>query len=208
MDFMNRGTSRPSQAPAGEKTESNAPSSVSRKVASEFKGLQVFNVSLLFSVTILLIALALGLRLLGPNTASESKYVDTSKMQAVFLNNGQVYFGKITALNQNFVALSDIYYLRIVQQVQPEQGAQTEAQGEPILVKLGCELHRPENSMVINRDQVTFWENLKDENGENTIPGAVKKYVKDNPNGQECAAETATDASTTPATTPTNTTNR
>jgi hypothetical protein len=42
--------------------------------------------------------------------------------------------------------------------------------------------------MVINRDQVTFWENLKDTS---TVVKTIKEWVKQNPNGQQCSSTTS-----------------
>jgi hypothetical protein len=55
-------------------------------------------------------------------------------------------------------------------------------------VKLGCELHEPLDQMVINRDQITFWENLGD-NGQ--VAKAVSTFEKQNPNGQKCADQSS-----------------
>jgi hypothetical protein len=77
--------------------------------------------------------------------------------------------------------MSNIYYLRVNQQVQPDQ--QANSANDVSLVKLGCELHGPQDSMVINREQVIFWENLK-EDGQ--VAKAVEEYVKANPDGQKC----------------------
>ena len=66
--------------------------------------------------------------------------------------------------------MSDIYYLQ-VQQPQPSGSAVADAtksnQQDSVatdtqLVKLGQELHAPEDQMVINKDQILFWENIKD----------------------------------------------
>lgn len=90
--------------------------------------------------------------------------------QAVFLTNGQVYFGKLHKSQNGFLTMSDIYYLQ-VQQPQPSGSAvadatksnqQDSAATDTQLVKLGQELHAPEDRMVINKDQVLFWENIKD----------------------------------------------
>ena len=40
----------------------------------------------------------------------------TPSYQAVFLANGQVYFGKLSEPNNQSVTLKDIYYLQVVQQ--------------------------------------------------------------------------------------------
>lgn len=150
-----------------------------------FKGLRLASVALLFSATVLVVALVAYVALGGP--ASESKYIEKDRYQAVFLNGGQVYFGKIKDLNEKYLRMTDIFYLRVNQVVQPNQEDNNQQNSNDIsLVKLGCELHRPDNEMLINREQIIFWENLRDESGENTVPGAVKKYLAQYPNGQEC----------------------
>jgi len=141
--------------------------------------LRFSSVLLLFSATILVVALLVSVVQSSPK--SEAKYVDSSKLQAVFLNGGQVYFGNIAALNNKYLNLTNIYYLRVSQQVQPN--SKTTANNDVSLVKLGCELHGPEDAMVINRDQVVFWENLK---SDGQVAKAVAAYVKQNPNGQQC----------------------
>lgn len=91
-----------------------------------------------------------------------SDFVRSDQHQAVFLNNGQVYFGHITGTNGDTLILEDIYYLQVDQQLQPEEeGAAEDPQVS--LAKLGDEMHGPEDQMFINRDQITFWENLRED---------------------------------------------
>lgn len=85
---------------------------------------------------------------------------DKNKWQAVFLTNGQVYFGRLEILSKDYVKLSSIYYLQVQQPVQPQP--QT-AQPNINLVKLGGELHGPEDEMFIPQDRILFWENLRDD---------------------------------------------
>lgn len=130
--------------------------------------------------------LALGLIVLAVsftgNRNAEAKYVDDSKLQAVFLNTGQVYFGNVKKMTGEFIELTNIYYLQ-TSSTGTDQNQQ--AQNTSVsLVKLGCELHEPFDKMLINRDQVTFWENLQD-NGQ--VAKAVATFQKQNPNGQKCA---------------------
>lgn len=142
--------------------------------------------------------------------SQEAESIEKNKMQAVFLSGGQVYFGKVKELNRSYMSMSDIYYLRVNQQVQPKQG-ETQSAQDISLVKLGCELHGPEDKMLINREQVIFWENLKTDG---QVAKAVDAYVKANPDGQKCESNnqqtdnSSTPTSTTPATnTNTNTNN-
>lgn len=190
MDFMNRSASQPAHnnRPTNE-TESSSFGPVSAKVGkkpSRFSGFfKTGSVVLLILVALLVAAVVV---LLGTGGSDkESKLVDTNNLQAVFLTNQQVYFGNITNINNHYITLNNIYYLTTNQQVQPTSGdsADKNANSQVSLVKLGCELHAPQDQMTINRDQVTFWENLKDSG---QVATAVKQYKEQNPNGQDCSA--------------------
>ena len=81
--------------------------------------------------------------------------------QSVFLTNGQVYFGHLSA-SGNFLKLTNIYYLNVpASTTSGDQLKQT--QTKPELVKLGNELHGPEDVMYIESDKVLFWENMRDD---------------------------------------------
>lgn len=141
----------------------------------------------------LFLLLASGIALLkGGNVVKEGGLVDTSRYQAVFLNNGQVYFGKAKQVNARFVTLDDVYYLT------QASAANNQTTGDYTLVKLGCQqIHYPEDRMVISRDQVTFWENL-------STKGKVAKSIADfkakYPNGPDCTEQTSqTPATNTPS---------
>lgn len=108
----------------------------------------------------------------GNKKTDISSQINTDKYQAIFLNSsdGQVYFGKLSVLNNEYYQLNDIYYVR-VQQVQPETN---NGQNQNIsLAKLGSEIHGPEDTMYINRGDVLFWENLKDDG---QVVKAIKAY--------------------------------
>lgn len=90
--------------------------------------------------------------------------IDDTKYQAVFFTNGQVYFGKLHIFNGDYMKLTDIYYL------QTQSGDQTSSKnpqkattdsGNVQLIKLGDEIHAPEDAMMVAKDQVLFFENLK-----------------------------------------------
>lgn len=102
--------------------------------------------------------------------------VKARQYQALFLTNGQVYFGHLSGVNNGYVKLSDIYYLQVQQQVQP---GQKDASQNPnvSLAKLGNELHGPEDQMYVSREQVLFWENLKDSG---KVVQAIKAYQSKN----------------------------
>jgi hypothetical protein len=95
--------------------------------------------------------------------------------QAVFLTNGQVYFGQVQKQNNAELVLKEIYYLQVTRPLQQtaEGEQQANPQGELSLVKLGNELHGPTDSMVVNRDHVLFVEDLKDDSN---VVQAIDNY--------------------------------
>ena len=114
------------------------------------------------------------------STSSSSS--QSSGYQAVFLTNGQVYFGKMSEADSDYATLTDIYYLQVVQpplQGTPQNGQQQSSQAQPqiSLVKLGNELHGPVDVMHISRSQILFYEDLKDDG---KVVQAIKDY-KANP---------------------------
>lgn len=183
MDIGQR-ASRPASS-SGQSTSSGSSGSHSGSRSSKkgiMKIMRLSSLVLLFSATILVVAMILFLVFGGGKNNSESGYVATDKYQAVFMNGGQVYFGKITELNSKFLTLQDIYYLQVDQQVQPDREGQAQ-QNDITLVKLGCELHGPQDLMVVKQDQVIFWENLKDDG---RVSEAIAQFQSQNPNGLQC----------------------
>jgi hypothetical protein len=166
---MERFTRQPS---GGDKTQGNAapastpaaPKSVASSVGAPTFASKLLVVSLIVVSVLIILTLALNLF----TSAGGSDLVKEDKYQAVFLDNGQVYFGKLANINSAYVELTDIFYLQVEQQVQPDQveagaDAQDTAQPSISLAKLGNELHGPEDQMFISREKIVFWENLKDD---------------------------------------------
>jgi hypothetical protein len=134
---------------------------------------------MIIAVVIVLLIVLLGLML--KNGLSGSGGIKKNQYQAVFLTNGQVYFGKLQNTNGEYLRMTDVYYLQ-VQNNQNQQSADNKSQeqtqqttGQPQLIKLGQELHGPEDELNILRTQISFWENLKD-NGK--VVTAIKQYQK------------------------------
>lgn len=119
---------------------------------------------------------------------SKANDFKTGQWQAVFLTNGQVYFGQLSSMNSQFSDLKDIYYLQVQKQIQPDQSSSTD-QGKLTLVKLGNELHGPVDEMRINRDQILFVENMKEDG---KVMQAIKRYKEQGPDTQATASPSAT----------------
>ena len=75
--------------------------------------------------------------------------------QAVFLANGQAYFGRYQDRLGPYAKIDGPYYI--------QQGTATEGSPapEPRLVRRGSELHRPETRVLIQKSAILFVEDLQ-----------------------------------------------
>lgn len=97
----------------------------------------------------------------------------TSGWKAIYLNNGQVYFGHVNKGLGSFVTISDVYYLPIQKQADLMPGREISDQGTQIvLTKLGSALPNPTNQLRINRNSVVMIEDLRNDS---KIVDAIKK---------------------------------
>lgn len=100
--------------------------------------------------------------------------INQNTYQAVFLNNGQVYFGQMNPVGMKYLHLNDVYYIQ--ENTQPAD-AEGEEQSELQVVKLGNEIHQPESAMTIPRESILYWENLtQDSEVLNSIAEYKKRY--------------------------------
>jgi hypothetical protein len=106
--------------------------------------------------------------------------IDSSKYQAVFFTNGQVYFGKLEAKGTEYLHLSDVFYLQTNSETpseNPQQATATTDESNVQLIKLGDEIHGPEDEMIISKDQVLFYENLKTDG---KVTQSIQQYKNSN----------------------------
>lgn len=80
--------------------------------------------------------------------------VDERRYQAVFLDDGRVYFGDLTEASDEFFELRNAFYIQEIPGETEEDP--TTQQVRPI----STEFHQPENRMLISRDDVVLVENL------------------------------------------------
>jgi len=198
MDFMGRTV--PNQQPARMAAPEPAePARSGSKRRDKYDWLtrssRVATNALLFIVALLVAAVVWFIYSSSP--ASQSKYVDGSKLQAVFLNTGQVYFGNVKSFNQDYLVLSNVYYL----QSSSNGSSSSDTSNQNVsLVKLGCELHKPYDQMMVNTKEVTFWENLQ---ADGQVAKAVSDYNKQNPN-HTCSTSSTNSSSSNLQNQPTN----
>lgn len=210
MDFMNRSTpsqpahqSSPVPTPASVTSTTGSPKAPKHAEKITQKGgkmLRAGAVALLFALTVLVVSV-IGV-IFVTNSNDQSKFVTSGSYQAVFLTNGQVYFGKLTEVGRDYFRLNNIYYL--TQNTTTDSKGNTTSDGNYTLVKLGCQqIHDPFDEMIIERSQVSFWENLQ--NGQySKVVKSISDYQTQSKNktqAQLCATtSTQTQASNSAAT--------
>jgi hypothetical protein len=196
MEFMPRGRGPAPQAAHPSAQSHVQPASGRRKHidwAQRTVRIELFIV--LVGSALLLAAVSLYAAVSGSGTSGEANRVNKNQYQAVFLNGGvtsgsvsySTYFGHISKLNDKYAVLKDVYYLT-------DQASSTSSQSSsPQLTKLGCQqLHSPEDEMVINRTQIAFWENIKDDG---KVVQAIKQFKQQNPNGPNCSQSSSSSSS-------------
>lgn len=116
-----------------------------------------------FLITIIILAIIVGIvsLIIYFKSKNNANLIDqnVSAYSAVFLTNGQVYFGKIGVTQNNYLILSDIYYFS---PGNDQSQNKNNASGATLsLIKLGSEIHGPTNTMYINSASILFYENLR-----------------------------------------------
>lgn len=96
---------------------------------------------------------------------------DREAFRAVFLTNGQVYFGNLTKSTKEIIVLERVFYPRAKRDLAPDSPTVTDTE----LVKLGTELHTPEDRMEIMKSQILFIETLK---ADGKVANAIQQYEK------------------------------
>ena len=89
--------------------------------------------------------------------------IDPNKYQAVYLMNGQLYFGKLVALETNHLKLTNVYYLQSGTSQDATATGNTnsaDAASKFQLIKLTRAIYGPSDEMIISKDQVLYYQNL------------------------------------------------
>ena len=89
--------------------------------------------------------------------------IDGKKYQAVYLMNGQLYFGKLSTLDSSRFKLSTVYYLQAGTNedgTKKDTASSADAASNFQLIKLSGAIYGPSDEMVISKDQVLYYQNL------------------------------------------------
>ena len=82
--------------------------------------------------------------------------VGRAEYQAVFLTNGQTYFGRYYERIGAYAKIEDVYYIQQTQGADPNEAPATR------LLRRGNELHGPDHRMLVPKSAILFVEDLTD----------------------------------------------
>lgn len=135
-----------------------------------------WNMPLLIAAIVLLLGIAGGW-LVWSKTQGAATGIDGSKYQAVFFSNGQIYFGKLHPLSDGYMILNDVYYIQSQDNKSSTGSSTTQSTTDQNaqLIKRGSEVHGPADGMVITKDQIQYFENMKDDS---KVVQLIDKYKK------------------------------
>jgi len=139
-----------------------------RPAAEPIQPHRQFSPSRMHVIIIVIVVLLLGFAISWLYFKGQQRIM-TDRYQAVHLENGQVFFGKLQNTNGKFLTLRDAYYTPL-QEVKSDGKSETPAQLS--LIKVGEEVYGPERSVSIALSTVQYWENLR---ADSKVIDAIKK---------------------------------
>lgn len=95
----------------------------------------------------------------------------SSAFQVVVLDTGEVFFGTIKKNSNDNIELVNVYYLPI--DATDLFSPKVNSSDSFSVIKIGNELHGPEDSMYITKEHIVFIQNLKEDS---RIVTAIKEY--------------------------------
>lgn len=122
------------------------------------------NKGLLWTIIALIAVVVIGVAgwFIWSNSSKGETGIDTSRYQAVFLANGQIYFGKLSSFNDSSFKITNIYYPQA--ETTGDATAKTDVNSEQSniqLYRVTDGVHGPEDEMIITKSQILYYENLQ-----------------------------------------------
>ena len=112
--------------------------------------------------------------------------IDTKRYQAVYLTNDNVYFGKVQVLLNGDLFVTDVFRVQAATSSGDDAGvadnSASNTTGDIRLIKPGKELHAPDDTMLIKRNNILFIENLQTDG---SVTQAIVDYHKQNSKDKE-----------------------
>lgn len=109
----------------------------------------------------------------NPNAAFQSNSFFESSYYGVFMDNNDVYFGRITKRDDQFVTLENTFYLRVTQVPQKTADGKDIALSSFDLIKVGTEVHKPKDKVEL---QVSHIISIQELDPSSQVIGVMNNY--------------------------------
>lgn len=157
--------SRPVEEPQPVREEAPQSAPRSSRHASHDSSDKKSNKGLLWTIVVILavlVAVVVGW-VIWSNSKNAATGIDSSKYQAVFMSNGQIYFGKLSDFNDSSFKITSIYYpqAQSTDETSTSKTDVSDSQSNIQLFRVTDGVHGPEDEMVITKSQILYYENLK-----------------------------------------------
>ena len=98
-------------------------------------------------------------------SSSQATKQARAQLQAVFLTNGQIYFGVLSRYGVGYWQLDRAHYLQVSKTpaADPpnEKDIAAPQETRTTLMKISDDMHRPKDTMIIPASNILFWQNLQ-----------------------------------------------
>lgn len=105
----------------------------------------------------------------GRKLLSPSPKENSSSFWAVYLDSGQIFYGKKDKQSQNYVTMSDVFYY--------QPGVRSPKPENIRIIKVGTEIHQPQDYIYINKQHIERQEQLTDDS---IVVKAIEQYKEQN----------------------------
>lgn len=95
------------------------------------------------------------------NKGSES----SSEFWAIYLDSGQVFYGKKDKQNQNYVTMTNVFYY--------QPGVRSTSSENIRIIKVGTEIHQPQDYVYVNKQHIERQEQLS---SDSKVVKAIEQY--------------------------------
>lgn len=119
-----------------------------------------------------------------------------TKYKAIFLDNNDIYFGKVDYKNDNYVKIKDVYSLRVSQVTKKDKDGKDVQEPYFQIIKMGSEIHGPKNEMEITREHILYIQELEKTS---QVLSTIANYDKQTSYGNTAAETETTPQAETPA---------
>ncbi|MFY9614219.1 MAG: hypothetical protein WAT58_02370 [Candidatus Dormiibacterota bacterium] len=145
-----------------------ADSAVSARTSATSEGRRLPILAIVLAVSIAANLALLGVLLLGRGASTSATTAETfndKSWYGVFINNNEAFVGHITKADTQNITMRGIYYLTL--EARDASGKPianpTADQFKPFIKKLGQEVYGPKDVIQINRQNVRYYTELRDD---------------------------------------------